>query len=116
MPLYGRLLEMMPHPPTSISLALICARRAGTSRWTVSSPNAQVRTRATGPGHGDGRAGGHHHPQTLKHARAQGRDVAMDELVAAQRPYCPAAWMDSEDLLFILFTSGSTGYPLGASF
>ena len=39
----------------------------------------------------------------------EGRDVWMDELVACQRSVCPPVWMDSEDLLFILFTSGSTG-------
>jgi len=43
----------------------------------------------------------------------EGRDVAFDEVVAAQRPYCPCEWMDSEDCLFILYTSGSTGRPKG---
>ena len=43
----------------------------------------------------------------------EGRDVAFDEIVAAQRPYCPCEWMDSEDNLFILYTSGSTGRPKG---
>ena len=42
-----------------------------------------------------------------------GRDIAFDELVAAQRPYCPCEWMDSEDTMFILYTSGSTGRPKG---
>jgi acetyl-CoA synthetase len=31
----------------------------------------------------------------------------MHELLPAQRPYCPAEPMDSEDILFILYTSGS---------
>jgi len=35
-----------------------------------------------------------------------GRDVKFDEVVATQRPYCPCEWMDSEDPLFILYTSG----------
>lgn len=38
-----------------------------------------------------------------------GRDVAFNEVVNAQRPYCPCEWMDAEDNLFILYTSGSTG-------
>ena len=37
------------------------------------------------------------------------RDIRMDPLVAVQRPYCPPVHMDSEDNLFILYTSGSTG-------
>lgn len=41
------------------------------------------------------------------------RDVWMDEMVANQRPYCPAEPMDSEDPLFLLYTSGSTGKPKG---
>jgi acetyl-CoA synthetase len=43
----------------------------------------------------------------------EGRDVYMEELMDAERPYCPAEPMDSEDLLFILYTSGSTGSPKG---
>ncbi len=42
-----------------------------------------------------------------------GRDVWLHEAVAAQRPYCPAVWMDAEDPLFVLYTSGSTGRPKG---
>jgi len=55
----------------------------------------------------------------FEHAGAGGdvmkmeKDVAFNELIAAQRPYCPCEWMDSEDVLFILYTSGSTGRPKG---
>ena len=41
------------------------------------------------------------------------KDIRMDLLVSAQRPYCPPAHMDAEDNLFILYTSGSTGNPKG---
>ncbi len=41
------------------------------------------------------------------------RDVWWHDAVAAQRPYCPPAVLDSEDLLFLLYTSGSTGQPKG---
>jgi acetyl-CoA synthetase len=43
----------------------------------------------------------------------KGRDVWMDDLVKSQRPFCPAESMDSEDTLFLLYTSGSTGAPKG---
>jgi len=36
-----------------------------------------------------------------------GRDVWYHELVASQRPYCPPVTMDSEDTLFMLYTSGT---------
>ncbi|DBA01130.1 TPA: hypothetical protein N0F65_001758 [Lagenidium giganteum] len=42
-------------------------------------------------------------------------DVDMSVEVLKHRPYCPAEWMDSEDLLFILYTSGSTGTPKGVA-
>ncbi len=43
----------------------------------------------------------------------QGRDLWLDEECRKQRSTCTAAWMGSEDPLFILYTSGSTGKPKG---
>ncbi len=42
-----------------------------------------------------------------------GRDHWWHELTAAADPVCPAEPMDSEDPLYILYTSGTTGKPKG---
>ncbi len=61
---------------------------------------------------------------TIEHVvvvRRGGNDVAMQagrdhwwhDLMAAAAPECPAEPMDSEQLLFLLYTSGTTGKPKG---
>lgn len=48
------------------------------------------------------------------HVRMQkDRDYWYHELMAHAAPTCPAEPMDAEDLLFILYTSGTTGKPKG---
>ena len=42
-----------------------------------------------------------------------GRDHWYHDVVAAADPVCPAEPMDSEQLLFLLYTSGTTGKPKG---
>ena len=42
-----------------------------------------------------------------------GRDLWWHDLMANAAPECPAEWMDSEDMLYILYTSGTTGKPKG---
>jgi acetyl-CoA synthetase len=42
-----------------------------------------------------------------------GRDVFYDEILAAADPVCPAAPMEAEHPLFILYSSGSTAKPKG---
>jgi acetyl-CoA synthetase len=42
-----------------------------------------------------------------------GRDLWYHDLIAAADPVCPAEPMDSEQLLFLLYTSGTTGKPKG---
>ncbi len=43
----------------------------------------------------------------------QGRDHWYHDLMASAEPVCPAEPMDSEQLLFLLYTSGTTGKPKG---
>ncbi|MCG8467441.1 MAG: AMP-binding protein, partial [Gemmatimonadetes bacterium] len=43
----------------------------------------------------------------------EGRDHWYHDLVAEASPECPPEVMDAEDLLFILYTSGTTGKPKG---
>src|SRR5438046_695877 len=46
-------------------------------------------------------------------AMQDGRDVWWHDAVGRQSPQCAAESMDAEDLLFILYTSGTTGKPKG---
>lgn len=41
------------------------------------------------------------------------RDIWWHDIVSEQAEWCPAEPMDSEDLLFLLYTSGTTGKPKG---
>jgi acetyl-CoA synthetase len=46
-------------------------------------------------------------------AMQSGRDHWYHDLMATANPICPAEPMDSEQLLFLLYTSGTTGKPKG---
>jgi len=46
-------------------------------------------------------------------AMTDGRDVWWHDLVPGQDPECPPEPMDSEDLLYLLYTSGTTAKPKG---
>ena len=43
----------------------------------------------------------------------EGRDHWYDELMASAAPECPPEHMDAEDLLYLLYTSGTTAKPKG---
>jgi acetyl-CoA synthetase len=48
-----------------------------------------------------------------EHPFVEGRDHWYHELIADESTQCPAEPMDAEDLLYLLYTSGTTGKPKG---
>ena len=48
-----------------------------------------------------------------EHAFVEGRDLWYHELIAEQPTECPPEEMGAEDLLYLLYTSGTTGKPKG---
>lgn len=57
--------------------------------------------------------GGGFHDSPLHCSMEEGRDYWWHRLMSDAEPYCEPEPMDAEDILFILYTSGTTGKPKG---